>query len=182
MIAVANQHVAIVDLLLERGADPNRGNLFCRNPLMFAARYGNLRLTETLLIMELDSTSVIAPTLTLRCLLQLGLEMRILYNVSLPPGPIQLSRIVADSILINMQKVWGMARSRACCGALDLTAVSRPRLRRTNRTRNAVKVYGTFGRPVLDPFSLNERAKRVRILPRRAGSRPVPLFTGMTLE
>ena len=49
MIAVAQQHMATVELLLESGSDPNQGNLFGRNSLMYAARYGNEPLVRVLL-------------------------------------------------------------------------------------------------------------------------------------
>ena len=50
MISVANQEIALTELLLQNGGDPNQGNVFGRNSLMYAARCGN----DTLVRMLLD--------------------------------------------------------------------------------------------------------------------------------
>jgi len=49
LIAVAQQHADIAELLLQRGSNPNVANFHGRTPLCFAARYGNQNLVDLLL-------------------------------------------------------------------------------------------------------------------------------------
>lgn len=52
MIAVAQQHIEAVKILLEAGGNPNIYNSMGRTPLMFASRYGNKEIVAMLLQAE----------------------------------------------------------------------------------------------------------------------------------
>jgi hypothetical protein len=54
MIATAQQHEDVVDLLLEEGANPHLHNTLGRTALFFAARYGNTRLVQRFLAAGAD--------------------------------------------------------------------------------------------------------------------------------